>query len=178
MITINKVKDEFGWLSCMSPYPVEYERTRYRTCEALFQCLRFPNNPEVQNEILEQKSPIAAKMKARKYKSLLNRGAKWDESNDDIPLMYNCLKLKLFQHPDLQTKLIQTGEDLIVEDCTSHDRESARFWGMVKKEDNWIGSNVLGLLWMQIRDELKTAENIEEYLKDEKFSCSKILIEK
>lgn len=37
-----------------------------------------------------------------------------------------CLRLKLEQHPDLKQKLIETGDAIIIEDCTTHDREAAR----------------------------------------------------
>jgi len=153
-ITITKVKEESGWLSCMSPYPVDYAGKSYRTCEALFQALRFENHPEIQDEIINQKSPMGAKMKARKNRDKLNRGVKWDEDPSDIPLMKKCLKLKLEQHPELKEKLIATGNAEIIEDCTTHDRESARFWGAVKKDKEWIGENVFGKLWMEIREEL------------------------
>ena len=153
-ITITKVKEESGWLSCMSAYPVTYKGTQYKTCEALFQALRFTNYPEIQKDILECKSPMAAKMIARKNRALLNRGVKWDEDPSDIPLMKECLKLKLEQHPELKDKLIATGDRTIIEDCTTHDRESARFWGAVKKDGEWVGDNEFGKLWMQIRTEI------------------------
>lgn len=153
-ITITKVKEDSGWLSCMSAYPATYDGVEYRTYEALFQVLRFTNYPEVQAEILNQKSPMGAKMKARKNREKLNRGAKWDEAPSDIPLMKECLELKLEQHPDLKEKLIATGDATIIEDCTTHDRESARFWGAVKENGEWIGENVFGKLWMEIREEL------------------------
>jgi hypothetical protein len=43
---------------------------------------------------------------------------------------------------------------IIIEDCTTHDRESARFWGAVKIDGEWVGENVFGKLWMEIRKEL------------------------
>ena len=152
-ILIRKVKEENGWLSCMSPHPVTHEDTTYKTCEALFQSLRFKGYPDIQREILEQKSPMAAKMIARKYRAKLNRGALWDEDPSDISLMKECLLLKLEQHPELKDKLLATGSKTIIEDCTTHDRESARFWGMVFKDGQWIGKNVFGNLWMEIRDD-------------------------
>ena len=91
-------------------------------------------------------------MIARKNRELLGRGKKWDEAPSDIPLMKECLELKLEQHPELKDKLIETGNATIIEDCTTHDRESARFWGAVKKDGQWIGENVFGKLWMEIRD--------------------------
>jgi ribA/ribD-fused uncharacterized protein len=154
-ITITKVKEKNGWLSCMSAYPVEYEGKSYRTCEALFQALRFEKFPKIQEDIRDQKSPMAAKMKARKNRELLNRGKKWDEAPSDIPLMKKCLKLKLEQHPELKDKLIATGDTVIIEDCTTHDRESARFWGAVGTDAKWEGENNFGKVWMKIREELK-----------------------
>jgi len=155
IITVAKVKEPFGWLSCMSPHPVQYNCIDFRTAEALFQWLRFDQHPQVQKEIVDQKSPLAVKMKARKHRVLLNRGDKWDEHLDDLPRMKMYLELKLSQHPDLKTDLINTGNDYIIEDCTTHDRESARFWGMVKKDGQWIGDNQLGKIWMDIRDDVK-----------------------
>jgi ribA/ribD-fused uncharacterized protein len=156
-ITITKVKEESGWLSCMSAYPVTFKGILYKTCEALFQAQRFTNYPNIQKEILDCPSPMSAKMKARKNRALLNRGIKWDEATSDIPLMKECLELKLEQHPDLKEKLIETGDATIIEDCTTHDRESARFWGAVKKDGKWIGENVFGKIWMEIREELSNS---------------------
>lgn len=153
-ITITKVEEESGWLSCMSAYPVTYQGTRYKTCEALFQALRFEGYPEIQKEIQQCPSPMGAKMIARKNRELLGRGKMWDEAPSDIPLMKECLELKLEQHPELKDMLIETGDAEIIEDCTTHDRESARFWGAVRKDGQWIGENVLGKLQMEIREEL------------------------
>jgi predicted NAD-dependent protein-ADP-ribosyltransferase YbiA (DUF1768 family) len=123
---------------------VEYKGIKYRTAEALFQALRFPDHPDVQSEIQEAKSPMTAKMKARKNRKLLGRGEKWDEAEDDIPRMKMVLQLKLEKHPELKQKLLDTGDAIIGEDCTTHDKESARWWGMVYKDGRWIGENVFG----------------------------------
>src|ERR1035437_6957284 len=155
LIRVNRVKDEFGELSLMSPHSVIYNEIMFRTCEALFQWLRFVGFPDIQWEIWEQKSPMGAKMKARKHRHRLNRGEKWDQAPEDITLMKKCILLKLEQHPELKDKLIKTGSATIIEDCTSHDRESARFWGMVDRKGEWLGENNLGRLWMEIRNDLR-----------------------
>ena len=143
----------------MSAHSVIYKQITFRTCEALFQYLRFEGHPAIQKEILEQKSPIAVKMKARKHCAKLNRGEKWDEAPEDIPMMKKVMLLKLQQHPELKKELIGTGSATIIEDCAIHDRESARFWGMVYIDGEWIGENRLGGLWMEIREELKKKGN-------------------
>ena len=138
----------------MSAYPITYQGKEYRTAEALFQSMRFHKYPDIQELIREQLSPMGAKMKARKNREKLNRGEKWDEAQEDIPWMKECLELKFDQHPILKKKLIDTGDAEIIEDCTTHDKESARFWGAVKKEGQWVGENKLGKLLMEIRDKL------------------------
>jgi len=156
VIAFTKVKSPHGWLGNMAPYPLEYQGKEYRTSEALFQCLRFASHPEVQEEIRAQKSPLAAKMIARKNRELLDRGEPWDESEDDVDRMRLCLREKLRQHPELKQLLLETGDALLVEDCTARPRESARFWGAVLENGQWRGRNVLGTLWMELRDELRS----------------------
>jgi ribA/ribD-fused uncharacterized protein len=158
-IAFTKVSLPDGWLGNMAPYPVECEGMRYRTTEALFQCLRFAGHPAVQSDIREQKSPMAAKMIARKYRHLLGR-QNWDEAESDIPLMRLCLQLKVQQHPGLKTRLLDTGEAPIIEDCTARPRGSAKFWGAVLEDGRWNGRNVLGSLWMELREQLKTETSV------------------
>ena len=52
----------------MSPYPVKYRGKVYRTTEALFQCLRVTNET-VAELIRAEKSPMGAKMVAKKYRT-------------------------------------------------------------------------------------------------------------
>jgi predicted NAD-dependent protein-ADP-ribosyltransferase YbiA (DUF1768 family) len=61
VITITRVRDEYGWLSCMSPHPIDLDGARYRTCEALFQYLRFQDHPAIQEEIRACLSPMGVK---------------------------------------------------------------------------------------------------------------------
>jgi ribA/ribD-fused uncharacterized protein len=153
-ITITTVNAPGGCFSCMSAHPVEFNGTMFRTCEALFQCRRFEGHPQVQSEILNCPSPMGAKMIARRERRLLQRDGIWDYADSDRELMKQCLRLKLEQHPDLQQNLIDTGEAVIIEDCTTHDREAARIWGAVRVDGKWVGQNILGQLWMELRTEL------------------------
>jgi len=43
----------------------------------------------------------------------------------------------------------------IIEDCTRRDRGSGRYWGAVLVDGKWQGKNVLGKLWMQLRESLR-----------------------
>ncbi|MHC2069773.1 NADAR family protein [Bremerella sp. T1] len=150
MILIRKVKDEYGWLGNMSPFPVLYEGKKYRTTEALFQALRFDDEKIIES-IREQKSPMAAKMIAKKHK---DRMVVEPLSRDDLDNMRLVLRLKLLQHPKLRTFLLATGDQEIVEDCTKRPRGSGLFWGAANRDGEWVGENWLGRLWIKLRTEL------------------------
>jgi ribA/ribD-fused uncharacterized protein len=153
------VKEPYGWLGNMYSNPIKYDGKTFRTPEALFQWIRFYDYPDVQNEIFAQRSPMGAKMKARINRHLLNRTGNWDEQEDDKDWMRVCLRLKVEQHPDIRKKLISTGDKILVENCSNRDRESSRFWGAVYNSSSncWEGHNILGNLWMELRDNLKQA---------------------
>jgi len=163
-IVFTGVKAAYGWLGNMSAFPIEYNGNLHWTSEHLFQFLRFEKHPHIQALILKNPKPRlvrnplkGAKRTARDNKKLLNRGAKWDEAEDDIPRMRLCLELKLEQHPKLKMWLLNTRDAELIEDCTARPRESALFWGKVFNEESgtWSGRNVLGTLWMDLRSELQ-----------------------
>ena len=150
-ILIRKVREPDGWLGNMSPHSVDWDRKEYRTTEALFQTLRFEDE-EVIEEIRDQKSPMAAKMIAKKYKA---RMTVEPMSEDDLFNMRLCLLLKVEQHPKLKSQLLKTGNEQIIEDCSKRKRGSALFWGAAFDGEKWVGENQLGKLWMELRDELQ-----------------------
>ena len=152
-ILIRKVKEPHGWLGNMSPYPVDFDGKQFRTTEALFQSLRFQNE-EVIEAIRAEKSPMAAKFAAKKHKQ---RMVVEPLSVADVDNMRVCLKLKLEQHLELRDRLLATGEAKIVEDCSKRKRGSGLFWGAAHDDGAWVGQNVLGKLWMEIRHGLRTS---------------------
>jgi ribA/ribD-fused uncharacterized protein len=148
-IIIGKVKEEGGCWGNMAPYPIKLTK-RWLTSEALFQAMRF-DDEEIQEEIRNEKSPMGAKMKAKKHKDMM---VVEPMSEEDLDNMRVVLNLKLKQHPQLRDKLIQTGDALIVEDCTRRQRGSGLFWGAALGDGKWVGKNWLGKLWMELRAEL------------------------
>ena len=93
-ISFTRVDLPYGWLGNMSPYPIMYDDKIWRTSEALFQALRF-SDPVIQELIREQKSPMAAKMKAKGNKESYNITPM---SDNDVENMKLCLDLKFNQH--------------------------------------------------------------------------------
>jgi len=154
-IAFTKVKLPFGWLGNMSPFPITHGGKDWFTTEALFQALRF-DDEEIIEGIRAIKSPMTAKMAAKKHKEAM---IVEPLSDQDVENMKLCVRLKLEQHPDLVPQLLETGDALIVEDCTSRGRRGSNlFWGAVKTENGWEGENKLGNIWMEIRNELRQNE--------------------
>lgn len=150
-VLIRKVKEPFGCLGNMSPHPVEWQGKEYRTSEALFQAMRF-DDEDVIEAIRKEKSPMAAKMVAKKHRAQMTVEPM---SEADLDNMRICLRLKVEQHPELREQLLATGEDQIVEDCSKRKRASGLFWGAALDGTDWVGKNQLGRLWMELRGELQ-----------------------
>jgi ribA/ribD-fused uncharacterized protein len=153
-IAFTKVNLPYGWLGNMSPYPVEYKGKHYRTTEALFQCMRFDGYPEVQESIMAQKSPMSAKMSAKKFRKDLGLEVNMGDEAD-LERMRICLRLKINQHHNLKEMLLFTGDAMIIEDSSKRLNVSGLFWGSAKIVGEWVGRNKLGILWMDLREELK-----------------------
>jgi predicted NAD-dependent protein-ADP-ribosyltransferase YbiA (DUF1768 family) len=135
----------------MSPHRVKYNDRWWETTEALFQALRFEDG-EVHEEIRSQKSPMSAKMKAKRHKE---RRVVVPTSPQDLENMRIVLKLKLHYHPGLNKQLLATGVAEIIEDCSNR---GASPWGARYRDGVWVGGNLLGKQWMELRTELASAE--------------------
>lgn len=143
MITFKKVKDANGWMGNMSPHRID----EWRSAEALFQALRF-TDPEIRMLIWAEKSPMGAKMVAKKH---ANKMVVTPRSPEDIDNMRFVLERKFHFNPELVPLLLATGDEEIVEDVSNRPNESGMFWGKANINGTWVGQNVLGLLLMEHR---------------------------
>ena len=166
-VIIRKVDEEYGWLGNMSPHPVEHDGIWWKTAEALFQALRFPMdavNDEGENirEIIRaQKSPMAAKMKAKSSKSQMIIEPMGVEDLKNMKMVLR-LKFKWNCNP-LERDLLATGDRVIVEDCSKRPRGSGLFWGAKRLADgNWEGTNKLGQLLMELRTEIRNRPAVQK----------------
>jgi putative DNA methylase len=144
-----KTKEAFGGLSNMaSGFPLRVNGVRILTSEALYQACRFPHLPKVQRLIIEQTSPMTAKMKGKPYRG--DSRPDWDDVR--VRIMRWCLRVKLIQnYPEFSRLLLETGERPIVEQSRKDD-----FWGAKPiDDDTLIGENVLGRLLMELREEIR-----------------------
>jgi len=154
IISFSSVNKPWGFLGNMAPYPIYFEGNVWRTSEALFQALRF-NNEEIRALIRQQKSPMAAKMMAKKNKEKMTV---IPMSEEDVDQMRLVLKLKFDSHPTIKQKLMNSGNHIIIEDIGSRKGVRHLFWGKQKSEGIWIGTNTLGILLMELRDIYRKAQ--------------------
>jgi ribA/ribD-fused uncharacterized protein len=153
VIEFTKVDLPYGWLGNMYASEIDYEGKKWRTSEALFQALRY-ENAEIKEIIRNEKSPIAAKMKA-KSKEFENQKVVVPMSERDVENMKMVVKLKFDQHEDLKNKLLKTGNHVIVENIGNRNGARHLFWGMKKVNGEWMGENKMGKILMQLREEYK-----------------------
>jgi ribA/ribD-fused uncharacterized protein len=147
-VTFSKTNEEFGGLSNMAPgFSLEINGVEIRTCEALYQACRFPHMPDVQGLIINQKSPMTAKMKSKPYRSLSR--SDWDTVR--VRIMRWCLRVKIAcNYPKFYDLLLATGNRPIVEESKRDE-----FWGAKACNDGTLaGANVLGRLLMELRQDL------------------------
>lgn len=138
-------KGKNGWLSNFSPHRIIANGATWPTAEHLYQALKFPCDPERQRRIREAGHPGAAKEIAHEPGAPI--GADWESRKVDV--MRQVLRLKFAQHADLRERLMQTGDERLVE-----HRTRDAFWGDGGDDS---GQNMLGRLLMEIRKELKAA---------------------
>jgi predicted NAD-dependent protein-ADP-ribosyltransferase YbiA (DUF1768 family) len=72
--------------------------------------------------------------------------------------MRRVVRLKFDQNPELKTKLLRTGDHTIVENIGNRNGERHLFWGMKKVNGVWQGTNTMGQILMELRDEYRAGE--------------------
>ena len=159
-IVFLKTREAFGGLSNMAGgFPLFVNGIPIRTSEALYQACRFPHLPEVQRLIIEQRSPMTAKMKSRKHHQ--DSRPEWDWVR--VKIMRWCLRVKLIQNWDAFSELLlETDDQPIVEQSRKDE-----FWGAKPVDKHTlVGVNALGRLLMELREDVKT-EGQEVFLRVE-----------
>lgn len=152
VVSFRRTTEAFGGLSNMAPgFPIQMFGRRVRTAEALYQACRYPHLPEVQRMILNESSPMTAKMRSKPYRE----DSRPDWNRVRIPIMKWCLRVKLiYNWENFSRLLLATGDKPIVEDSRKDD-----FWGAKPDSDTdtLTGRNVLGRLLMELRDQFREA---------------------
>lgn len=153
-IAFTKSNLPFGWMGNMSNFRIIYKGIEWKSTEALFQAMRFPENSPIREEIRLASNGFTAKLVAKANRDWMSV---IPTSEEDLANMRLCIKLKIEQHSELKEILLGSGEIPIYEDVTARGpKNSNLFWGAMKLPDGtWEGTNILGNMWMELRTELK-----------------------
>jgi ribA/ribD-fused uncharacterized protein len=144
---IYRTREQFGELSNMAAMPVTHGGLFYPSSEALYQCAKFVDAPDVCDEIRAAPTPKEAKQVARSHLTP-ERMERFLPLR--IPVMEECLRVKLDQHYSRITRVLDHTEDRPIVEKSYHDD----FWGAKPSDECLRGTNVLGLLWMKLREDL------------------------
>lgn len=116
-----------------------------KTLEHYFQAAKTEKISEWYH-VFQADTPQEAKRRGRE----VSLREDWDEVKDGV--MLDLLRSK-FSQPYLREKLLDTGDEYLIEGNTWRDT----YWGADLATG--VGQNKLGLLLMQVRDELKETDN-------------------
>ena len=136
----------YGAFSNLYRREIKFEGELFATSEHAYQAGK-PRKKSVRDWLLSAPSPALLAMAAHGLYY-------WDVvpgwSAGKFDRMRGVLRAKFEQHPDLLNLLLATGDARLVESATV-DNEVNRLWGEV----NGVGKNMLGVLLMELRAELR-----------------------
>ncbi len=99
--------------------------------------------PKIQEKIRQIASPMDAALEGRNRQNPLRPD--WEEVKDKV--MLQALRMKFSQNPEIGKELLATGDAILIEHTRNDD-----YWA---DGGDGSGKNKLGLLLMQVREELK-----------------------
>jgi N-glycosidase YbiA len=142
-MSINFYTPKFYVFNNFSAHAIEFRGKLYPTSEHAYQAAKC-TDPQGREAIRNARSPLRAKVLANEtYKAAKDP----DWGSKKIVVVEEILRAKLAQHPEAQEALRESGHEDIVEDSPTD-----YFWGVGA---DGTGQNMLGKLWMKIRDEYR-----------------------
>ena len=142
-------EQDFYVLSNFSSFTLRWKGIRFDTSEAAYHWEKFIGKPAVMTAIQNAPSAHEAFKVAEHYKPF--RRADWDGVK--VGIMLDILRAKADQHEYVRRKLLATGDRCLIENSWRDD-----YWGWGPNRD---GKNMLGTLWMQVRAEVRQADDAD-----------------
>ena len=143
---IDSFTGEFRWLSNFYPSPIKYEGIIYPSVEHAYQAAKVLDRSK-RKQFLHIKPGEAKRLGKR-----VRLREDWEKVRFGI--MEDLLRLKFTRHADLKEKLLETGNEELIEGNNWSDFE----WGVC----NGRGKNHLGRLLMKVRDSLRNGAATDE----------------
>lgn len=147
----------YGVFSNLYRRPITFEGVEYATSEHAYQAGKARKD-SVREWLMAAPTPSLLAMAAHGL-YVWDVAPNWSKTKFDR--MRGVLRAKFTQHQDLKDLLLSTENARLVEVATV-DNSVNRLWGEV----NGVGKNMLGVLLMELRDELR-AEQCEVKVKAE-----------
>lgn len=143
---ITEFDGKYAFLSNFYHAPFTYDGIEYPTNEHFFQAMKTLDQ-EGRKKIAAAATPGKAKRMGRQVQLRED----WEEVKEDM--MRLGVTFKFQAHPDLATKLIETGDSYLIEGNTWCDQT----WGSCNclRHKNIPGRNLLGQILMEERERLK-----------------------
>lgn len=153
---IHKVNMEWGIFSNFGRTPIVINGVTFKTSEQLFQLMKFKDEEPLKEIYFQKKNP---KMTAKKWEKT-HRRQDWGSMLVDA--IKFCIQQKYEQSKDFRNKLEESRGLYIVEDQSSFNKPNPDTWGVKRKEDSFVGPNLLGRLLMELRENGKLEYHLPE----------------
>ena len=161
-IPFTKAQEAWGILCNFARTPLIVEGVEFVNTEQLFQMMKFRDMETLLNIYNARGMNIKYSAKTGEKNEL--RRPDWGEIIVDC--MKFCLQTKYEQSEEFRNTLKHTAGHIIVEDQTRRKTiKTVDTWGAVLFEGQYVGSNLLGRLLMELRDNGK----LEYHLPDDIF---------
>ena len=157
-VPFSKVKEQWGIFGNFAPTPLVVDGIEFVNCEQLFQMLKF-SDAETLNAIRNSKG-MKIKYSAKAAEKLGLRRPDWGQIIVDA--MKFCLQTKYNQSELFRQALKETIGKTIVEDQTRFQEKKADTWGAKLIDGKFEGSNLLGRLLMELRDNCHLDYNLPD----------------
>lgn len=133
------------YLSNFSAFNLQWKGKVFPTSEHAYHWEKFEGSPNIQR-LIECASSAHEAFKIAERNKVYRREF-WD--TDKVEVMTDIVRAKVQQHAYIHRKLLETGDRELIENSWRDD-----VWGWGPNRD---GLNLLGKVWMEIRDELRAS---------------------
>lgn len=167
-IPFTTTQAEWGILGNFAPTPLVVDGVRFVNSEQLFQIMKFKDKETLLN--IYHARGMNIKYSAKRGEKNELRRPDWGRIIVDC--MKFCLQTKYDQSEEFRNTLKQTSDCIIVEDQSRRKTiKNVDTWGAVLVNDKYVGSNLLGRLLMELRNNGK----LVYHLPDDMFDFISIL---
>ena len=147
-------RKDFGGFSNFAPYPITIQTKLFgkitaATSEHVYQAAKFSSDTEICRKVLLAENPMDSKKiaYANLDKTRLSERS-WMENR--VNMMRWVVKQKMLQHDQAIMDMFRQTENRLIVENSNRDA----FWGAKPIGDGRLrGVNMLGRLWMELRDQ-------------------------